>query len=138
MSVRRLPVRPDLDQLKHQAKDLLRELRVGNSDAKLSDAQLALAREYQASSWTRLSHAVQLADAIWLDDLNAVRILVTGNPHLIHEDVLIRTDSNWGPPMTYAANLGRNRIIEMLRGLGQRISKQPWTARRCRGRSRPA
>jgi hypothetical protein len=28
--------------------------------------------------------------------------------------VLIRTDSNWGPPMSYAANLGRDRIIRLL------------------------
>ena len=118
MSTRRLPVRPNLDQLKHQAKDLLREMQVAHPDAKLVDAQLALARDYEASSWTRLSHAVQLADAIWQDDLEAVRTLVTGNPQLIHEHVLIRTNSNWGPPMTYAANLGRNRIIELLRSLG--------------------
>jgi ankyrin repeat protein len=118
MSVRRLPVHPNLDQLKHQAKDLLRELRAANPGAKLADAQLALAREYEASSWTRLTHAVQLADAIWRDDLEAVRALVTGNPKLIHEHVLIRTNSNWGRPMTYAANLGRNRIIQMLRELG--------------------
>ena len=118
MSTRRLPVRPNLDQLKHQAKDLLREMQATQPDAKLADAQLALAREYEASSWTRLSHAAQLAEAIWQDELETVRTLVTGNPRLIHEHVLIRTNSNWGPPMTYAANLGRNRIIEMLRSLG--------------------
>jgi len=43
---------------------------------------------------------------------------VTADPALIREDVLIRTDSHWGPPMTYAANLGRNDIIRMLRELG--------------------
>ncbi|MGE0866195.1 MAG: ankyrin repeat domain-containing protein, partial [Vicinamibacterales bacterium] len=63
MSERRLPVRPNLDQLKHQAKDLLRELRVTNPAAGLADAQFALAREYQASSWPRLVHAVRLANA---------------------------------------------------------------------------
>ena len=41
-----------------------------------------------------------------------------GNPALIHEHVLIRTDSNWGPPMTYAANLGRDRIIRLLHSHG--------------------
>jgi hypothetical protein len=135
MSVRRLPVRPDLDQLKHQAKDLLRAIHGGEpaaiadlrehhpgpaspSDAKLADAQLVLARCYQASSWPRLVQAVELVDAIWRDDLDRVRELVTRNPHLLHEHALIRTDSNWGPPMTYAANLGRDRIITMLHGLG--------------------
>ena len=135
MSARRLPVRPDLDQLKHQAKDLLRAVRTRDpvaiaeltehhphriepQDAKLADAQLVLARAYQASSWTRLVQAVQLAAAIWDDDLAAVRELVTRNPALLHEQVLIRADSNWGPPMTYAANLGRDRIIRMLHELG--------------------
>lgn len=130
----RLPVRPDLDQLKHQAKDLLRAIHAGDPDAlatfreshpeaepaaaKLADAQLVLARTYQAPSWTRLVQAVRLATAIWDDDLDAVLQLVTANPHLIDEPVLIRSDSNWGRPMTYAANLGRDRIIRMLRERG--------------------
>ena len=131
MPVRRLPVRPDLDQLHRQAKQLLRDARAGAANAiaefhehhpesidpavaKLADAQLVLARSYQASSWTRLVQAAQLADAIWRDDLDAVEVLIARQPALIHEDVLIRADSNWGPPMTYAANLGRDRIIRFL------------------------
>ena len=137
MPVRRLPVRPDLEQLHRQAKELLRAIHAGDANAiaelrehhpesidpsaaKLADAQLVLARSYQASSWTRLVHAVQLADAIWRDDPDAVRALITRNPALIHEHVLIRTDSNWGPPMTYAANLGRDRIIRLLHSHGAR------------------
>jgi hypothetical protein len=135
MPVRRLPVRPDLDQLHRQAKELLHAIHAGDANAiaelrehhpestdpsatKLADAQLVLARSYRASSWTRLVHAVQLAGAIWRDDADTVRALVTGDPTLIREDVLIRTDSHWGPPMTYAANLGRNDIIRMLHELG--------------------
>jgi len=135
MPVRRLPVVPDLDQLKHQAKDLLRAIHAGEPaavaelreyhpdpisppDAKLADAQLVLARSYEASSWTRLVQAVRLVDAIWKDDLETVRDLVTRNPNLLHEDALIRKDSNWGPPLTYAANVGRDRIIRMLHDLG--------------------
>ena len=33
MAKRHLPVRPDLDQLRHQAKDLLREIRRGDPAA---------------------------------------------------------------------------------------------------------
>ena len=137
MPVRRLPVRPDPEQLQRQAKEFLRAIHAGDANAiaelreyhpesidppatKLADAQLVLARSYQASSWTRLVHAVRLADAIWRDDLEAVRALVTGNSALIHEHVLIRTDSNWGPPMTYAANLGRDRIVRLLHSHGAR------------------
>lgn len=115
MEDRRLPVRPNLDQLRHQAKDLLRTMPAGS---KLADAQLALARSYQASSWPRLVQACQLVDAIWEDDIETVRELITNNPRLLHEDALIRKDSNWGPPMTYAANVGRDRIITMLRDMG--------------------
>src|SRR5213082_3479927 len=96
MPVRRLPGRPDLEQLHRQAKELLRsihaldanaiaELRehhpesIDPSAAKLADAQLVLARSYQAGSWTRLAHAVRLADAIWRDDAKTVRALVAGN-----------------------------------------------------------
>jgi hypothetical protein len=135
MPVRRLPVRPDLEQLQRQAKELLRDIHSGDpnaiaewrehrpesidpSAAKLADAQLVLARSYRASSWARLVHAVRLADAIWRDDLDAVRHLVTGNAALIREHVLIRTDSGWGPPMTYAATLGHDRIVRMLHELG--------------------
>ncbi len=131
---RRLPVRPDLDQLKHQAKELLRTIRSGDksaidelnkyhpktvtpAEAKLADAQLALARSYEAPSWERLVQACKLVDAIWSDDIAALRYSILKNPNLLHEAVLIR-ESNWGPPMSYAANLGRNEMIKMLHELG--------------------
>src|SRR3954470_13663741 len=123
MTVRRLPVRPNLDQLHRQARELLRAIHAGDPAAiaelkqhsesidppaaRLADAQLVLARSYRTSSWPRLVHAAQLADAIWRDDLETVRTLINRNSALLHEEVLIREDSNWGPPMSYAANLGR-------------------------------
>ena len=135
MRVRRLPVRPDLEQLHRQAKELLRAIHAGDADAiaelreqhpnsidppaaKLADAQLVLARGYSASSWTRLVHAVQLAEAIWRDDSDEALALITRDSDLIHGHVLIRPDSNWGPPMTYAANLGRDSIIRLLHSHG--------------------
>ncbi len=134
MSDRHLPVRPNIDQLKHQARDLLRAIRAGSAEAvedlarlhpapgdaasvKLADAQLVLARSYGAGSWPRLILACRLTDAIWQDDLDTVRRLVTEHPALLHESALVRP-SNWGPPMSYAANLGRDRIIEFLHGRG--------------------
>ena len=136
---RGLPVRPNLDQLKHQAKDLLRRIKRGEPEAitevrsfhpspenlfsretiKLADVQLVLARSYGAASWPRLVQSCELIDAIWRDDLEAVRHLIQTHPKLLHEDAGLR-NRNWGPPMSYAANLGRDRIIRMLHALGAR------------------
>lgn len=132
---RRLPVLPNLDQLKHQAKDLLRNVRRGDEQAlaefntfnprhdkneiKLADAQFALARSYGASSWPRLVQSCKLIDAIWRDDLEAVHELVVRHPNLLHENAGI-LNNNWGPPLTYASNLGRDEIIKMLYELGAR------------------
>ncbi len=124
---RTLPPRPDLNQLRHQAKVLLHQIRRGDpvaiavleqnhhervepSNVKLADAQLVLARRYEALSWPRLVLACQLIDAIWRDDVDLVCKLVTKHPQLLHEEATIR-NSHRGPPMTYAANLGRDRII---------------------------
>ncbi len=133
MTHHQLPVRPNLDQLKHQAKDLLRALRRGDADAiatlrahhpkiaperaKLADAQHALARSYGVASWPRLVLVCRMTDAIWNDDVDAVVELVREHPKLMHEDVL-GARSSWGAPMAYAANLGRDRIIVALRDRG--------------------
>jgi hypothetical protein len=94
MPVRRLPVRPNLDQLHRQAKEFVRAIHAGDENAiaelrehhpesidpaaaKLADAHLALARSYGVSNWTRLVQAVQLAEAIWRDDPDTVGELVT-------------------------------------------------------------
>lgn len=136
MPERHVPVHPDLDQLRHQAKDLLKAVRRLEPDAlgelarnhpsppdpataRLADAQLALARSYGVASWPRLVQACRMIDAIWDDDLETVRALVTRHPALLHEDAR-GVPGNWGPPMSYAANLGRGRIIAMLRARGAR------------------
>lgn len=134
MPERHLPVRPDLQQLRHQAKDLLKGIRRGDPDAlaavrrhhpggvppadvKLADAQHVLARSYGVASWPRLKLACAVTRAIWEDDAEALRALVRTHPRLLVEDAR-GVPGNWGPPMSYAANLGRNRIVRMLRELG--------------------
>src|SRR3954468_18625392 len=86
MPTRRLPSRPELDQLKRQAKELVTEQRSGTLQAcqrirefhpkhagalndsikaapfTLSDAQLAIAREYGFPSWARLRTYVHRTD----------------------------------------------------------------------------
>lgn len=91
MPVKRLPAKPNLEHLKHQAKDLLKEhaardLRTAqrlrefhprfrhSSDTqvfaarlRVSDAQLAIAREYGFPSWARLKRHIEqptLADRL--------------------------------------------------------------------------
>ena len=111
---RRLPVRPNLNQLRNQAKDLLHAIQRSDPSAiaefkqwhphgaqllsqaqaiKLADAQLSLARSYSASSWQRLVQACKLTDAIWRNDLQTVKKIIDQNPQLIHESALI-THSN--------------------------------------------
>jgi ankyrin repeat protein len=111
---RHLPVRPSLRQLRHEAETLHNEEQIP-----LSDAQEKLARSYGAPNWPRLVQSCDLIDAIWLDDLETVRKLIDHNPNLVHENARIVKD-NWGPPLTYAANLGRNEIIRLLYDLGAR------------------
>ena len=134
MAVRRLPVHPNLDQLKRQAKDLLRGVRnsdpdavalfsefgprrIDRNNARLSHAQFAIARSYEVPSWTRLVLACRMTDAIWEDDAETVRELVLKHPKLLVENAIVRK-SNWGPPMSYAANMGSTSVIAMLHELG--------------------
>jgi Ankyrin repeat len=136
--LRHIPVRPNLRQLKQQAKDLLRSIREGEQTAidefkqsnpspkfnstlegvKLADVQFALARSYGVANWPRIVQACNLIDAIWENDIETVRKLVTKTPRLIYENARATEQCNWGPPMSYAANLGRDEIIKMLRQVG--------------------
>src|SRR5689334_23729461 len=90
----------------------------GNPLAKLAEAQFELARSYGVASWPRLVLACRMVDAIWRDDVRAVRALVTRHPNLLHEMARGTASCNWGPPMSYAANLGRDEIIATLHELG--------------------
>ena len=111
---RDLPVRPELHQLEREAEKLSTAEHV-----QLAAAQETLAQSYGAPNWARLVQSCQLIDAIWRDDLDALRTLINQHPHLLHENAGIR-NNNWGPPLTYAANLGRNEIIRLLYDLGAR------------------
>lgn len=135
MPARHLPVHPNLRQLRNQAKDLLRAIhrddpaaltdlqtyhpeRPHPANATLVDAQLVLARSYGVASWSRLVLACQVTDAICHDRVDELRALIVRHPRLLSESARGTATCNWGPPMSYAANLGRTRMIDMLRGLG--------------------
>src|SRR6186997_1758987 len=102
MSIRHLPDHPNLDQLKNQANDLLRNIQNGDltaieelrkyhpepvepRDSKFADAQLAVARSYGVVDWPRLVLACRLIDAIWNDDADEVRELVREHPSLLQK-----------------------------------------------------
>jgi len=134
MPSRRLPARPNVRQLKHQAKDLLRAFRHGDPSAvadfidyhpqrvepetaQLSDAQLVLARSYDAGSWPRLVAVCALIEAVVDERFDALRELAAA-----HAEVLADANgrSGWGPIMSNTANAGIRRVIETLQAEGVR------------------
>jgi ankyrin repeat protein len=106
---RTLRDRPDLDQLKRQAKELLDAFRAGHPEATkevharyrqadpstfaLHDAQLVMARAHGFDSWPKLKAFVdgmtvrRLVEAVRNGDLDTVRSMVTARPELVHLDV---------------------------------------------------
>jgi ankyrin repeat protein len=108
---RRLPQRPNLEQLRKQAKDLLEHYRAGDAAAiaevqqfepkpnpnptpfALSDAQRVLARAYGYESWPRLKAFVdgvnveELAEAVKAGDMAKVRVLLEARPELVGKDM---------------------------------------------------
>lgn len=70
---KKLPERPDLEQLKKQAKDLLKDIHAAEAQAlarvppnevagfALADAQRIIAREYSFPSWVKLKERVELS-----------------------------------------------------------------------------
>ena len=58
-----LPAAPSLEQLRKQAKDLVRERKAGPEPLKLSEAQREVARDYGFASWPRLKAYVERVSA---------------------------------------------------------------------------
>ncbi len=122
--------RTNLDQQKKRAKELLRDYRremaqagelferfhpdpPQHGAAKLSDAQLVIARAHDFASWPRFGRAVVLYNAMLDDDADAVLAMLRRHPELLHERVNGAT-SNWGPPLACAAQIGASRVFAAL------------------------
>jgi hypothetical protein len=114
-----LPARPDLDQLRHQAKDLLHAAQRGDPEAiarihavsdqlMLSAAQLALAREYGFASWARLKLEVERRDILNSRDLSRLTRLLAEHPELATEKMQHWADRQCGEPLGYIMMLGFN------------------------------
>jgi uncharacterized protein len=112
-----LPARPDLGQLHHQAKDLLRSAQRGDPDAIarinavsgrliLSSAQLALAREYGFASWAKLKLEVERRDILNSRDLSRLARLLAEHPELATAKMEHWCDHQLGAdPLGYMAML---------------------------------
>ncbi|MEU7893729.1 ankyrin repeat domain-containing protein [Nonomuraea sp. NPDC049152] len=113
-----LPARPDLSQLRRQAKELLRAAKAGDPAARervsvvsqrqtLAAAQLALAREYGFASWAKLKTEVQRRDVLNDRDLTRLAALLADQPELARTSM-----RHWSDHPTGASPLG---YIAMLR-----------------------
>ena len=136
---RALPDKPNLNQLKKQAKDLLKAFQAGKPTAidevrahyphaisrpqghvlQLSDAQLVLARAYGFDSWPKLKGFVdgvnisRFVAAVETGDVGGVRAMLHRRPELVHMDT---AGNNEHRGLHYAV-LGRN--VAMVRLLMQ-------------------
>lgn len=132
---RRLPERPDLEQLKRQAKELLDAYRAGGESAvaevtrfyraadpatfAVHDAQLVLARNYGYGSWPKLKAyvdgvtATRLMEAVRAKDIEQVRGILRIRPELINFE---EPGTHGHSALHYAV---MNRMPEMVRILMQ-------------------
>lgn len=125
------PLHPDLERVGREAEELLRDYRAGDpaatatfrehlphaprpTEAHLADARSALARGYGFPDWPLLVLSSRMTAAIWADDAATVRALATAHPEVVRH----HAHRNWGPPLSFAANLGRDRIVDTLLELG--------------------
>jgi ankyrin repeat protein len=107
-----LPERPNLEQLRKQAK----ELRESEQLQSLSDAQLALARRYGFPSWPKLKLAVeqvQLREAIRDEDVDRARALLDESPVLASSQF-----PDGGTPIHAAAERDSPVMLELLTKYG--------------------
>lgn len=103
-----LPERPDLDWLKKSAKSHLAELRRSDPQAKLHQAQLAIARDYGFSSWRALKAHVDVQSA----DGQIIAVAMNGNaPELKrlladYPAKIAITGGQWDMPLLHLSSHG--------------------------------
>jgi len=112
-----LPPRADVDQLRRQAKDLLRAARRGDTDAVarlnavsdrliLASAQLAMARECGFPSWAALATEVERREILDARDVTRLTALLARHPQLAVDPMWGWHDHRRGAsPLGYVAML---------------------------------
>ena len=130
---RTLRDKPDLIQLKRQAKELLQAYVLGDSDAgaevdahyqgadrarfALHDAQLVLARSYGFDSWPKLKAFVDgatvrgLCDAVRAGDVDVVKAMLAVRPELVHLDM---AEDDERRALHHAVVLQRPEMVRLL------------------------
>ena len=150
-----LPARPSLEQLRKQAKDLLREHRAGLSAAlsrfsryhpsasrrpRLADAQLVIARELGFHSWPKLKRHVEAIqrpadydEPLWGRDTWPFLVAVlegdeaTLRQMLARDPSLARAEYAYLQPLHYAVRGGRPRIVQLLLEAGADPLAEGWS-----------
>lgn len=112
-----LPARADLEQLRHQAKDLHKEAKNGDeaaiarialvgTGAGLAAAQLSVARDYGFASWPRLKAEVARREILDARDVDRLTGLLAESPGLAVEEMQHWRDHPLGAaPLNYVAML---------------------------------
>jgi len=88
----KLPARANLEHLKNEAKQRLKTMRSQSPAARLSEAQLLVARSYGFPSWRQLKSYVdalhdfgqQLVNAVHAGDLETIRKVLEAHPELVN------------------------------------------------------
>lgn len=112
-----LPCRPDLQQLRHQAKDLLRAARGGDRTAlarmgavsdhvTLSSAQLLIARDLGFANWAQLQAELERRRILDDRDVEGLTAALAQNPTIATAGLRQWSDHPLGPaPLSYIAML---------------------------------
>lgn len=126
-----LPPRPDLDQLRRQAKDLLRAAQCGDTPAGariaavsdrsvLASAQLTVAREYGFPTWARPKAEIARR-AILERNLDRLTALLAARPEAAVEELRRWCDHPGGAaPLNYVAMLRYDTARNMWRDAPER------------------
>jgi len=145
---RRLSEHPSLEQLRNQAKDLLRDYRSGDAAAiaeihrfelnpdkdsfALHDAQRVIARAYGFASWPKLKAFVDGAsvarfmEAAAAGDLAQVRSMLASRPELVGKDT---SESNEHRAIHYAVLQRDTAMVRLLMEAGADARKGIWPHR---------
>ncbi len=147
-ATRRLPLQPNLQQLRKQAKDLLAQYLAGETAAveevkrfernpeplsfALHDAQRVLARSYGYESWAKLKAFVdgtnvrELAEAVKAGDMARVRVLLNARPELVGMDM---AENNEHRALHYAVLRHDPQMVRLLMEAGSDARKGIWPHR---------